>query len=89
MKYTCKKCGAQLYTISPIFQCEMCGHINKPISYKMAYRLLLKKYDYLQKDFDKVFADLSKTRDILFNTNLSLMIVSLILLISLVVSIFI
>lgn len=89
MRFTCKKCGSQLSAISPIFKCEVCGHVNKPISYKNAYRLLIKKYDALEKDFNKVYADLMHSRDANFNITLSFIITSLILLAAIIISVFI
>ena len=89
MRFTCKKCGSQLSAISPIFKCEVCGHVNKFVSYKNAYFLLIKKHSTLEKDFDKIYADLRNSRDDNFNITLSFIITSLILLAAIIILVFI
>lgn len=89
MENICKKCGALNSSPYPIFRCENCGHVHKPISYKKAYYLLLKRYHVLEKDFVKVYGDLKSSEDANFNITLSFIITSLILLVGIIVLAFI
>ena len=63
--------------------------MNKFVSYKNAYFLLIKKYAALEKDFDKVYADLMSSRDTNSNITLSLVIASSILLAVIIILVFI